>query len=112
MVKGVGSRAAFRIEKEVVGKSQFDMKRLKGRIIGKKGKTKEKIEELTEAEVSIYGHTISIIGDTDQADVARGAIRMLLWGKQHRTVYGFLHRKRRELKKKKLELWKTETPTF
>lgn len=91
--------------REIVGKSQSDMKRLKGRIIGKEGKTRRIIEELTEASVSLFGHTISIIGDMEQAGVAREAIQMFLRGSQHRTVYRFLHRKRRELKKKKMELW-------
>jgi len=92
---------------EIVGKSQSDHKRLKGRVIGKEGKTRRIIEELTEANVSVYGHTISIIGDMDQAEVAREAIWMLIKGSQHHTVYRFLHKKRRELKKKKMELWET-----
>lgn len=91
----------------IVGKSQSDQKRLKGRIIGKEGKTRRIIEELTEACVSVYGHTISVIGDMDQAEIARDAIWMLIKGRQHRTVYRFLHKKRRELKKKKMQLWKT-----
>jgi len=93
--------------RETVGRSQSDMKRLKGRIIGKEGKTRRIIEELTEATVSVYGHTVSIIGNMDQADAAKEAIRMLIRGSLHRTVYGFLHRKRKELKKKKMELWET-----
>jgi len=93
--------------RETVGKSQSDMKRLKGRIIGKEGKTRRIIEELTEATVSVYGHTVSIIGNMDQADAAKEAIQMLIRGSLHRTVYRFLHRKRRELKKKKMELWET-----
>ncbi len=91
--------------REIVGKSQSDMKRLKGRIIGKEGKTRKIIEELTEAVISVFGHTISIIGDMEQAEVAKEAIRMFLRGSQHRTVYRFLHGKRRDLKKRKLELW-------
>ncbi len=93
--------------REIVGKSQSDMKRLKGRIIGKEGKTRRIIEELTEANVSVFGHTISIIGNMDQAEAAKEAIRMLLRGSLHKSVYRFLHRKRRELKKKKMELWET-----
>ncbi len=91
--------------REVVGKSPSDIRRLKGRIIGKEGKTRRIIEELTEANVSVFGHTVSIIGDMEQAETAKEAIRMLLRGSLHKTVYGFLHRKRRELKKRKLELW-------
>jgi ribosomal RNA assembly protein len=93
--------------RETVGRSPSDMKRLKGRIIGKEGKTRRIIEELTEATVSVYGHTVSIIGNMDQANAAKEAIRMLIKGSLHRTVYRFLHRKRRELKKKKMELWET-----
>ena len=96
--------------REVVGRSQSDMKRLKGRVIGKNGKTRMLIEELTEASLSIYGHTISIIGNMDQKEAAKEAIRMLIRGSQHSTVYRFLHRKRREFKKKKMELWETKVP--
>jgi len=93
--------------RETVGRSQSDMKRLKGRIIGKEGKTRRIIEELTEANISVYGHTVSIIGEMDQVEAAKEAVRMLIRGNLHRTVYHFLHRKRRELKKKKIELWET-----
>ena len=93
--------------REIVGKSLSDIKRLEGRVIGKAGKTRKIIEELTETYVSVYGYTISIIGTTDQIEAAREAISMLIRGSQHSTVYRFLHKKRRELKKKKLELWET-----
>jgi ribosomal RNA assembly protein len=89
----------------VFGKSEADIKRVKGRIIGMNGKTRGIIEELTDANVAVYGHTVAIIGTMDQLVVAREAIEMLIKGSMHGTVYRFLHRKRRELKKKKLELW-------
>jgi ribosomal RNA assembly protein len=91
---------------ESVGKSEADLKRLKGRVIGKEGRTRNLIEELTETRVSVYGHTIGIIGEGEQIEVAKQAIKMLLRGSLHATVYRFLHKKRRDLKKKKLELWK------
>jgi ribosomal RNA assembly protein len=89
----------------IFGRSESDMKRIKGRIIGMNGKTRKIIEELTDANICVYGHTVSIIGSIDQAQAAREAIQMLINGSQHSTVYRFLHRKRRELKKKMLELW-------
>ncbi len=89
----------------VFGKSEADIKRVKGRIIGMNGKTRAIIEELTDANVAVYGHTVGIIGTMDQVQIAREAIEMLIKGSMHGTVYRFLHRKRRELKKKKLELW-------
>lgn len=87
------------------GRSESDIKRVKGRIIGMNGKTRQIIEELTDANVAVYGHTVGIIGNFDQAEAAREAIQMLVRGSLHSTVYRFLHRKRRELKKKMLELW-------
>jgi len=87
------------------GRSESDIKRVKGRIIGMNGKTRRIIEELTETNVAVFGHTVSIIGEIEQAQVAREATQMLVKGSMHSTVYRFLHRKRRDLKKKKLELW-------
>jgi ribosomal RNA assembly protein len=91
--------------RSVFGKSDADIKRVQGRIIGMNGKTRQIIEELTETNVSVYGHTVGIIGTVEQVQVAREAIEMLVKGSMHGTVYRFLHRKRRELKKKKFELW-------
>jgi ribosomal RNA assembly protein len=91
--------------RDVFGKSEADIKRVQGRIIGMNGKTRRIIEELTETNVSVYGHTVGIIGTVEQDQIAREAIEMLVKGSMHGTVYRFLHRKRRELKKEKLELW-------
>jgi ribosomal RNA assembly protein len=87
------------------GKSEADLKRVKGRIIGLNGKTRRIIEELTDANVAVYGHTVGVIGTLEQVQVAREAIEMLVRGSMHSTVYRFLHRKRRELKKNMLEIW-------
>lgn len=92
--------------RDFVGKSESDIKRLSGRIIGKEGKTRRLIEELTDTYVSVYGHTISIIGAIEEVEIARQAIEMFIRGRLHTSVYRFLHAKRRELKKKKMELWK------
>lgn len=91
--------------RDIVGRSPSDLKRLKGRVIGKEGKTRRIIEELSEAKISIFGHTISIIGYPDQSSIAREAVKMLIRGSLHGTVYRFLHKKRRELKKQKMQLW-------
>jgi ribosomal RNA assembly protein len=91
--------------REIFGRSPSELQRVKGRIIGQGGKTRRIIEELTEADISIHGHTVSIIANFDQMDVAKEAIQMLLQGSQHRKVYRFLHKKRHEMKKQKLELW-------
>lgn len=91
--------------REIFGRSESELQRVRGRIIGQEGKTRRIIEELTDAEVSVHGHTVSIIANSDEMDIARQAVQMLLRGSQHSTVYNFLNRKRRDLKKKKMELW-------
>jgi ribosomal RNA assembly protein len=89
----------------VFGRSESDIKRVKGRIIGANGKTRKLIEELTEADVVVYGHTVGLIGTFEQVDAARNAVQMLVSGSQHHTVYKYLQRKRSEFKKQRLQLW-------
>jgi len=91
--------------REMFGNSPTELQRVKGRIIGQEGKTRRIVEELTEADVSVHGHTVALIANMEEMEVAREAIKMLLRGSQHSTVYRYLHRKRRELKKKRLEIW-------
>jgi ribosomal RNA assembly protein len=92
------------------GKSDSDIKRVKGRIIGMEGKTRRLIEELTDSSVAVYGHTVGLIGNIDEIQIAREAVEMLVRGSLHATVYRFLNRKRRELKKKKMEIWEPRPP--
>jgi ribosomal RNA assembly protein len=89
----------------IFGRSESDIKRIKGRIIGANGKTRKLIEELTEANVVVYGHTVGIIGTFEQVDAAHNAVQMIIEGCQHQTVYRYLQKKRTELKKEKLQLW-------
>jgi ribosomal RNA assembly protein len=87
------------------GRSDSDIKRIKGRLIGSEGKTRRLVEELTEANVAIYGHTVGLIGTFEEVDAARNAVQMIIEGCEHKTVYRYLQRKRTELKKEKLQLW-------
>ena len=89
----------------IFGKSDSDIRRVKSRIIGMNGKTRRTIEELTEADTVVYGHTVGFIGTFEQVDAARNACQMIIQGSQHHTVYSFLQKKRREFKKQQLELW-------
>ena len=66
--------------RDIFGKSKSDIRRVKGRIIGKEGKTRRIIEEYTNSYVSVYGHTVSIIGGVEESEIAREAINMLIKG--------------------------------
>jgi ribosomal RNA assembly protein len=81
-----------------IARTEKDMERLKGRIIGRGGKTREVFEDLTNVRISVYGKTISIIGYPEQNAVARAGIDMLLKGSTHSPVYKFLEKKRTDLK--------------
>jgi len=81
-----------------IARTEKDMERLKGRIIGRGGKTREVFEEITNVRISVYGKTISIIGYPEQNAVARAGIDMLLKGSTHGPVYKFLEKKRTDLK--------------
>ncbi|MFH0832559.1 MAG: KH domain-containing protein [Candidatus Aenigmatarchaeota archaeon] len=64
--------------------------RVKSRIIGAKGKAKRNIERLTNTKLSIYGKTVSIIGEYENAEKARVAVEKLITGSSHKNVYMFL----------------------
>jgi len=90
---------------EYVGRSKNAQGRVKGRIIGKEGKSRAMIEELTECLVSVYGGTVGIIGPYEMLPVAKEAVEMLINGSFHKTVWNHLYAYRRKMKKERGELW-------
>jgi ribosomal RNA assembly protein len=68
------------------------LKRVKSRIIGTEGRSKKNIEKLTSTHISVYGRTVSIIGDYENVDIARGAIEKLIGGSPHSNVYMFIEK--------------------
>jgi ribosomal RNA assembly protein len=87
---------------EFTGKSKSTMLRLKGRVIGKEGKSRKTIEELAECYISVYGKTIGIIGKSEDLANARRAVESLLQGSPHANVYKWLEKRRREAKRREI----------
>ncbi len=81
-----------------IARTEKDLERIRGRIIGSGGKTRDLFENLTNTYISVHGKTVSLIGYPEQNAVARKGIDMLLEGAVHATVYKFLERKKSELK--------------
>ncbi len=79
-------------------KSKDQMQRLKGRTIGKNGKARSIIEELTETNISVYGKTIAIIGFCDNVAVSKKALESLLTGSPHSSVFNWLEKHRKQKK--------------
>jgi len=75
--------------------------RLKGRVIGEKGQSKQKIENLTETYICVSGKFIVIIGYYTLLGTARNAVIMLLEGRMHATVFKYLEKERQQKKLKR-----------
>ena len=90
---------------EFVGDSKSAIARVKGRIIGKNGRSRELIEELTETHISVYGGTVAYIGNPEGLEAAREALMKLIKGSFHKTVWNYLYAWRRKMKKDRGELW-------
>src|SRR2546427_1016426 len=94
------------------GKNEAEIRRVDGRIIGREGKTRRILEELTGTAISVSGHTVSIIGGYEAVTMAKDGLENLVKGLQQETVYKFLRRRRQEIKKEKaLGLWEGQVPT-
>ena len=87
-----------------IARTEKDLERIKGRIIGSEGKTRDLFENLTNTNISVYGKTVSLIGFPEHNTVARKGIDMLLEGAAHGPVYKLLERKKSELKQSEMGL--------
>ncbi|MCL4438259.1 MAG: RNA-processing protein [Candidatus Thermoplasmatota archaeon] len=76
---------------------------IRARLIGTNGRTRQIVEELTTSAISIYGDTVSIIGDYVSMEYAKEAVLMLVNGSKQRTVYTYLERNARDMRIKKIE---------
>ena len=84
--------------REWVGKQPNQIKRMRGRLIGRDGRIRELIEELSGVEIVVYRSTILVIGDIESLAVGSAAIERLLGGAEHGTVLKFLEKEKRRQK--------------
>ncbi len=93
--------------KQYVGDSPNHLQRIKGRIIGEKGKARKTLEEMTGTYIVVYGNYVAIIGDYETANIAKQAIEMLIQGRQHSTVYRFVERAMFDIRRSRMtQLWR------
>ena len=84
---------------DYVGKKDAQVRRLKSRVIGREGKTKHVLEELTDSKISVHGHSVSIISDIMRMNILKKSIDMLITGSKHATVYRFVEVQMKELRR-------------
>ena len=83
--------------KRVTGrKEKAALWRVRSRLIGTKGRARERIEELSGASVSVFGSTVALIGLEKQLVSATRAVELLLRGSEHSVVFHMLARMRRD----------------
>lgn len=85
--------------------SQRQLDRIRGRIIGRDGRSREQIEHMTDTYISVLGKTVAVIGLPEQLKVAKSAIDMLISGVPHESVFSFLERKKREAKQDMIDYY-------
>ena len=83
---------------DFTGDSKKKLIRIRARVIGEGGKTREYIEKLTETHIVIYGKTVGIIGNYEVVGLVRRAFEGLLSGQRHSTVYTWLEKNVKERK--------------
>jgi len=86
------------IDLSAIADTPRQLDRIRGRIIGKDGRSREQIEDMTQVSISVLGKTVALIGLPEHLKVARSAIDMLIQGIPHETVFSFLDKKKKEAK--------------
>jgi ribosomal RNA assembly protein len=98
--------------RDYVGKRSNQQRRIRARIIGRQGKIRKLIEQLTDTQISIYNSTVVLVGEESGLFAARQAIEMLAGGSEHGSVIGFLERdrKRARLDGRSLDAYQERAP--
>ena len=65
----------------------------------------QNMENLTGTHISVYGKTVSIIGDSTKLRLAVDAISSISSGSNHGPVYTKLEAANRKEKQEKMKLW-------
>ena len=94
--------------REFTGKSNANIERIKGRIIGEGGRSRRNMENLSSTHISVYGKTVSIIGDASKLRLTVDAISSISSGSMHGAVYDKLEAANRRTKQEKMQLWEDQ----
>jgi ribosomal RNA assembly protein len=70
--------------------TQKNFERIRGRIIGKEGKTLRTISSLSDCHVELFGNKIGIIGYAENIRAVEEACKLLIRGSKQANVYAYL----------------------
>ena len=91
--------------REWVGRQPNQTRRMRSRLIGRNGRIRSLIEEISNCEMAIHGSTVLVIGDRAGITLAGPAIEGILRGSEHSTILHGLEqdRKRMRMQSRQLE---------
>ena len=82
--------------KDFIGRNKNALARVKSRIIGTEGTARKAIEEYTNTNIIVYGKTVGIIGEMEDAEIAAEAVENILRGARHGNVYAWIQEKNKK----------------
>ena len=71
---------------------------VRGRIIGKHGKTRKTVEQISDTKIIIHDSEVGIIGNSENIEYAVTAITNIIRGSKQSNVYGYLEKINRSKK--------------
>jgi len=87
-----------------------DLERIRARLIGTQGKTKQNMETLSDCQISVHDNWVGIIGEAGCIDEAILSLRLLIQGSKQGNVYARLEKKKKERRLKPEETIKPIKP--
>jgi ribosomal RNA assembly protein len=75
---------------------RHDLERVRGRIIGKDGRTLKTLQKLTNCDLAITDNEIGLIGPISEMEDAIQSVTSLIQGSKQGNVYGRLERRRKK----------------
>lgn len=104
-MKLVDSNFMLRIITLDFDKKSKKINRVRGRLIGENGKARKIMEDISGVDISVFGNTVSLIGEIEDLNVTEEAIKMIINGARHSTAYRHLEKFKQEKKVKPPQMW-------
>ncbi len=84
------------IDLDEVLQNEKAVKRQKSRIIGRDGRARETLEKTLGISISVYGDTVSLLGQEADVQIGQEAIEKLIRGSMHSTMFRLIEKRKQE----------------
>lgn len=73
---------------------RHNLSEVRARIVGKDGRTKSLIEELSDCSISMHNNEVGVIGESERIKTAIQAVIKIIQGSKQSSVYSYLEKQR------------------